>query len=192
MVRCVIFIGNVSMSFWLPFLWQLLCKSWNGRYIWVCCGNHFLYVVWKHLPGLLGKGLTSSARVRRAFCPSQRNTRPLRVSLNVIPHICVSDFYFLFFSRQLYLFYFSLIYCSWISQTTFFSNFFIKNGFYNIIHTFKNYFVTLFFSFQYQFSVVSKRTLNHLRQFSEFYYNALRGLLMVELHGEIPCAMIYI
>lgn len=32
----------------------------------------------------LGKGLTSTALVRRAFCPSQRNFRPFRVPLNVI------------------------------------------------------------------------------------------------------------
>ena len=42
-------------------------------------------------------------------------------------------------------------------QILFFSNFFIKNGSYDTIHTFKNYFATIFFSFQ--FSSVSKRTL---------------------------------
>ena len=34
----------------------------------------------------------------------------------------------------------------------------IKNGSHGTIHTFKNYFATVFFSFQ--FSVVSKRTIN--------------------------------
>ena len=39
-------------------------------------------------------------------------------------------------------------------QITLFSNFFIKNGSHGTIYTFKNYFATLFFSFQ--FSAVSK------------------------------------
>ena len=36
------------------------------------------------------------------------------------------------------------------------SNFFIKNESHNIIHTFKNYFITIFFSFLFQFSTVFK------------------------------------
>ena len=44
-------------------------------------------------------------------------------------------------------------------QISLFSNFFIKNGFHDTIHTFKNYFATVFFSFQFQFSVVSKQAL---------------------------------
>ena len=40
------------------------------------------------------------------------------------------------------------------------NNFFIKNESYDTIHTFKNYFTTVFFSFQFQFSAVSKRTLS--------------------------------
>ena len=40
-------------------------------------------------------------------------------------------------------------------QISFFSNFFIKNGFHGTIHTFKIYFATVFFSFQFQFSVFS-------------------------------------
>ena len=45
-------------------------------------------------------------------------------------------------------------------QISLFSNFFIKNGFHSTIYTFKNYFATVFFSFSFQFSAVSKRTLN--------------------------------
>ena len=41
-------------------------------------------------------------------------------------------------------------------QISFFSNFFIKNWSHSTIHTFKNYFVTVFFSFSFQFSAVSK------------------------------------
>ena len=44
-------------------------------------------------------------------------------------------------------------YYSWNPQTSFFSNFFIKNGSHGTIHIFKNYFTTVFFSFQ--FSVFS-------------------------------------
>ena len=35
------------------------------------------------------------------------------------------------------------------------SDLFIKNGSHGTIHTFKNYFATVFFSFQFQFSVFS-------------------------------------
>ena len=42
-------------------------------------------------------------------------------------------------------------------QISLFSNFFIKNESHGTIHTFKNYFATVFFNFQ--FSTVSKRTL---------------------------------
>ena len=43
-------------------------------------------------------------------------------------------------------------------QISLFSNFFIKNGSHGTIYTFKNYFATMFFSFQ--FSAISKRTLS--------------------------------
>ena len=39
------------------------------------------------------------------------------------------------------------VHCSRDPQTSLFSNFFIKNGFHNIIYTFKNYFVTVFLVF---------------------------------------------
>ena len=40
-------------------------------------------------------------------------------------------------------------------QISLFSNFFIENESHGTIHTFKNYFTTVFFSFQFQFSVFS-------------------------------------
>ena len=46
-------------------------------------------------------------------------------------------------------------------QISLFSNFLIKNGSHGTIHTFKNYFATMFFSFQFQFSTISKRTLSY-------------------------------
>ena len=48
---------------------------------------------------------------------------------------------------------------SYQTYPTLFSNFFIKNGSYSTIYTFQNYYATIFFSFQFQFSTVSKRTL---------------------------------
>ena len=48
-------------------------------------------------------------------------------------------------------------------QISLFSNFFIKNKFHGIIYTFKNYFATVLFSFQFQFLAVSKRTLYQWR-----------------------------
>ena len=48
-------------------------------------------------------------------------------------------------------------------QISLFSNFFIKNRFHGIIYTFKNYFATVLFSFQFQFLAVSKRTLYQWR-----------------------------
>ena len=41
------------------------------------------------------------------------------------------------------------MYCSQDPLISLFSNFFIKNGFHNIIHTFKNYFVTVFSIFSF-------------------------------------------
>ena len=49
-------------------------------------------------------------------------------------------------------------------QISLFNNFFIKNRFHGTIYTFKNYFATVFFSFQFQFLAVSKRTLYQWRQ----------------------------
>ena len=37
-----------------------------------------------------------------------------------------------------------LVYCLWDSQTSFFTQTFIKNGSHNTIHIFKNYFTTVF------------------------------------------------
>ena len=51
-------------------------------------------------------------------------------------------------------------------QISLVNNFFIKNGSHGTIHTFKNYFATVFFSFQFQFSAVSKRTLKDNQYFT--------------------------
>ena len=47
-------------------------------------------------------------------------------------------------SQLLFITYVSLVHYSWNTQTLFFNNFFTKNKSYNIIHTFKNYFVIIF------------------------------------------------
>ena len=73
--------------------------------------------------------------------------------------------FFFFFSRKVWLF--NQISATCGSRALFtnpqillFSNFFIKNGFHDTIYIFKNYFTTLFFSFQ--FSAVSKQTHSQL------------------------------
>ena len=42
------------------------------------------------------------------------------------------------------------VHCSWDSQISFFNKTFIKNRFYGTIHTFKNYFATVFSDFSFQ------------------------------------------
>ena len=63
--------------------------------------------------------------------------------------VCVCSFTFRFFFFSVATFDFftmnsARVYCSWVPQITFFSNFFIKNGSHNTIYTFKNYFVIIF------------------------------------------------
>ena len=76
--------------------------------------------------------------------PIGRSNLLLRARLDwaeiVETRVCVSGFFFFFtFSAQILLF--------MDPQISLFSNFFIKNGSHSIIYTFKNYFVTVFFSF---------------------------------------------
>ena len=65
-------------------------------------------------------------------------------------HLRFMFFFFFFFVWGKALFWgcfqFSMspVYCSRNPQTFLFCNFFIKNGFHDTIHTFKNYFVTVF------------------------------------------------
>ena len=61
-------------------------------------------------------------------------------------------------------------------QISLFSNFFIKNGSHDTIHTFKNYFAQYFsvFSFSFQFSAISKRTL------SVIYKSVLKLVLLFQ------------
>ena len=61
-----------------------------------------------------------------------------------------SSFFFFFFEKRVSIFLLSPVYCLWDSQTFFFSHFFIKNGTYDIIHTFKNYFTIIFLVFSFQ------------------------------------------
>ena len=95
------------------------------------------------------------------------------------PTFCVWCFFF-FFGTRLWALRLLFMHCAWTVATKFdfspssqpirtlrilftdpqislFSNFLIKNGSHGTIHTFKNYFATMFFSFQ--FSTVFKRTL---------------------------------
>ena len=69
--------------------------------------------------------------------------------------VCVFPFLFSFFgfsrsywpSQQWTV----TVHCSRVLQTSLFSNFFIKNWLYGTIHTFKNYFATMFLVFNFQF-----------------------------------------
>ena len=90
-------------------------------------------------------------RLGCAFCASQ--------------HVYISPLFF-FFNRKVWLFNPFSSTCGSRAlftdpQILLFSNFFIKNRSHCTIYTFKNYFVTVFFSFQ--FSVVSKRILRILK-----------------------------
>ena len=103
----------------------------------------------------------------------------MRLRLRLGPVVASAFAFFFFFSRvlgQILLLWLLFMHGAWIVATKFnlsnnfqpisahralftnpqislFSNFFIKNGFHGTIHTFKIYFATVFFSFQFQFSV---------------------------------------
>ena len=86
------------------------------------------------------------------------------------PSLRFNPFFFFFSSLQLQLLTKSAlnsihVHCSWVPQTSLFSNFFIKNGFHSTIHTFKNYFTTVFsvFSFNKISSIQTDlRTINNM------------------------------
>ena len=70
--------------------------------------------------------------------------------------VCVSfflSFFSFFFSREflwLLAFPVGLVHCSRDLQTSFFNKIFIKNGFHDTIHIFKNYFASVFSVFSFQ------------------------------------------
>ena len=69
---------------------------------------------------------------------------------------CFASSLFFFFLAALFDFSvisMGLMHCLQDPQTSFFNNFFIKNRPYGTIHTFKNYFVTVFSVFSFQFSI---------------------------------------
>ena len=59
------------------------------------------------------------------------------------------------------------VYCSWVPQTSLFSNFFIKNRFHYTVYTFKNYFITVFLVSVFNFS---KNKLNPNEPLYYLYY----------------------
>ena len=65
------------------------------------------------------------------------------------------------------------VHCSLDPQTSFFNNFFIKNGSHGTIHTFKNYFAIVFLVFSFQFSMVSKWTLRST-EMSDYFWTKPR------------------
>ena len=57
-------------------------------------------------------------------------------------------------------------------QISLFNNFFIKTGSHGTIHTFKNYFATVFFSFQFQFSIFNCIQMDSISQGQDFQWRA--------------------
>ena len=110
---------------------------------------------WTKQNGKMGK---SQNRNRSGLTPSwvRRRRRRRRRRSMWLKVTVLSLFFFSFFSflksTFLLLFQFSVgpMYCSWDPQTSLFSNFFIKNGSYGTIYTFKNYFTTVFSVFNFQ------------------------------------------
>ena len=75
------------------------------------------------------------------------------------------------------------------SQISLFINFFIKNGSHDTIHTFKNYFVTVFFSFQ--FSAVSKWTLNRASYCSwRIFFLLAYSILLCHFFCSLLCVIV--
>ena len=63
----------------------------------------------------------------------------------------MSLWFFFFFFLIFFFFFIAKDICSiYVSQTSFFSNFFIKNMSHDTIYTFKNYFATIFLVFNFQ------------------------------------------
>ena len=74
-------------------------------------------------------------------------------------------------------------------QISLFINFFIKNGSHDTIYTFKNYFVTVFFSFQ--FSAVSKRTLNRASYCSwRIFFLLAYSILLCHFFCSLLCVIV--
>ena len=79
-------------------------------------------------------------------------------------------------------------------QISLFNYFFIKNGSHDTIHTFKNYFAIVFFSFQ--FSAVSKWTLSNRLGTTEtqcvcismFFFSLLRSMFQCFPMGPVHCS----
>ena len=79
--------------------------------------------------------------------PWKKNTMYAFGLASVSPRLA---FYIFFFFGSVFSVFLTLchtsgsVHCSRDLQTSFFSNFFIKNWFHGTIHTFKNYFITIF------------------------------------------------
>ena len=74
-------------------------------------------------------------------------------------------------------------------QISIFINFFIKNGSHDTIHTFKNYFITVFFSFQ--FSAVSERTLNRASYCSwRIFFLLAYSILLCHFFCSLLCVIV--
>ena len=94
----------------------------------------------------------------------ERSFKLVSIWIHVSASTSVLYFFFFFFGtrfRSKYVCYgycswivaatfdYFLVYYSWVSKTSLFSHFFIKNGSYGTIHIFKNYFTTVFSVFNF-------------------------------------------
>ena len=70
-------------------------------------------------------------------------------------------------------------------QISLFSNFFIKNGSHDTIHTFKNYFATVFFSFNFQLYSNESLIVKCYSQLDCWLLNCKSGALTIILHGNM-------
>ena len=70
-------------------------------------------------------------------------------------------------------------------QISLFSNFFIKNGSHDTIHTFKNYFAIVFFSFSFQLSPNKPLIVKCYSQLDCWLLNCKSGSLTIILHGNV-------
>ena len=78
----------------------------------------------------------------------------LKKNVNLISHILkflpifnTTSAFFFFFFKHVFDCSVGPVHCSRDPQTSFFNNFLIKNGSHDTIHTFKNYFATVFLVF---------------------------------------------
>ena len=118
-----------------------------------CCG-YCLCTVHEQQPLVRGKTREKKKKGENAEIERSKRNALSKRALKVLRLRFLIFFFFSFQPQWLTRSFVNgvLVHYSQISQTSLFINFFIKNGFHNTIHIFKNYFAIVFsvFSFQFQ------------------------------------------